>query len=74
MSFRLSQSLFTITDDETLRALKLKLNSTTVCLKKLQGINNVEHLCLDKLPGVRNVLFRIGHGGFIIVEAFACLE
>ncbi|KAH9670284.1 Disease resistance protein [Citrus sinensis] len=62
--FRLSWPLFMINDSETLRTLKLKLNSTTISSKKLEGIKNVEYLCLDKLQGIKNVLFELDTEGF----------
>ncbi|KAH9754946.1 Disease resistance protein [Citrus sinensis] len=57
--FRFSRPFFFIANQQTLRMLKLKLNSTTICSKKLQGIRNVEYLCLDKLQGIKNVLFEL---------------
>ncbi|KAH9688970.1 hypothetical protein KPL70_015284 [Citrus sinensis] len=61
---RFSRPSFSIAIHETLRRLKLKLNSTTICSNKLQGIRNVEYLCLDKLQGVKNVLFELDTDGF----------
>ncbi|ESR46495.1 hypothetical protein CICLE_v10003651mg, partial [Citrus x clementina] len=60
---RFSRPSFSIAIHETLRRLKLKLNSTTICSNKLQGIRNVEYLCLDKLQGVKNVLFELDTDG-----------
>ncbi|KAH9733874.1 Disease resistance protein [Citrus sinensis] len=62
--FRLSWALFAIDDHETMRTLKLKLNSVSICSKKLQGIKDVEYLCLEKLQDVKNVLFDLDTEGF----------
>ncbi|KAL9429737.1 hypothetical protein AB3S75_031538 [Citrus x aurantiifolia] len=62
--FKLSWALFAIDDHETMRTLKLKLNSVSICSKKLQGIKDVEYLCLDKSQDVKNVLFDLDREGF----------
>ncbi|KAH9686639.1 AAA domain-containing protein [Citrus sinensis] len=49
---------------ESLRTLKLKLDSMAICSKKFQGINNVEYLCLDKLQGIKNVVLELDTEGF----------
>ncbi|KAJ4721542.1 NB-ARC domain-containing disease resistance protein [Melia azedarach] len=51
-------------EQETSKMLKLKLNSTSICSDKLQGVKDVEYLCLDKLHGVKNVLFELDTEGF----------
>ncbi|XP_024037302.1 disease resistance protein RPS2 isoform X2 [Citrus clementina] len=62
--FKLSWALFAIDDHEIMRTLKLKLNSVSICSKKLQGIKDVEYLCLDKSQDVKNVLFDLDREGF----------
>ncbi|KAH9752599.1 Disease resistance protein [Citrus sinensis] len=59
-----SRQHFMISNHESLRTLKLKLDSMAICSEKLQLINNVEYLCLDKLQGIKNVVLELDTEGF----------
>ncbi|KAH9752715.1 Disease resistance protein [Citrus sinensis] len=59
-----SRPHFMISNHESLRTLKLKLDSMAIFSKKLQGINNVEYLCLDRLQGIKNVVLELDTEGF----------
>ncbi|KAJ0014035.1 hypothetical protein Pint_20015 [Pistacia integerrima] len=45
------------------RGIAMKLNSS-ICLEKLQGINNVESLCLGELQNVKSGLQELDNDGF----------